>query len=140
MGALCTRPQTEDTTPPRPANLKVTKMVVVGDSSVGKSSLIRKYFKDEFDENDDKSAELDCQTKGISRLYHDEWTTFQLEVYDTSADEKLSKQRQRIYKNTDLFIICVSSVSRDSLKSIAKWKAEIRTVEQDAPIVLVITK
>ena len=67
-------------------------------------------------------------------------TNYELEVYDTSADENLAEQRKAIYKNTHLFVLCVSSVSRESLNSIAKWKAEIEAVAKDVPIVLFITK
>ena len=37
-------------------------------------------------------------------------------------------------------MICVAADSEDSLESIAKWKAEIESVEPGKPIVLVFTK
>ena len=37
-------------------------------------------------------------------------------------------------------MLCVATNSLDSLRNIGKWITEIRGVESDAPIVLVITK
>ena len=37
-------------------------------------------------------------------------------------------------------MICVSANSRDALNNVAKWKAEIQTVEPSMPIMLVLTK
>ena len=44
------------------------------------------------------------------------------------------------YKNADVFMICVAVNSRDSFDNIINWKTEIYDVEQDVPIMLVLTK
>ena len=63
-----------------------------------------------------------------------------LEIHDTSGDEHVASNRKVVYRDADLFILCCNSVQKSSVDNIPKWKAEIREVEQEVPIVLFATK
>lgn len=52
-----------------------------------------------------------------------------LEIHDTSGDENLSTNRKIVYKDADLFFLCVAVNNRNSLTNITRWKSELQDVE-----------
>ena len=66
--------------------------------------------------------------------------TVHVEIHDTSGDEHLGVNRKVQYTSADCFMICVATNNRDSFDNIGKWVAEINEVEQEKPIMLVLTK
>ena len=63
-----------------------------------------------------------------------------LEIHDTSGSEMLVNERAVQYKDADIFIVCVAADLKHSKENVSKWLAEIRNVENDIPIVLMLTK
>ena len=110
-------------------------MVLVGDTSVGKSCLIRNYLDNIFSEDYEPTV-LDVYkgTKAVKRRQID------IEIHDTSGDEHLGVNRQIQYKGADIFIVSVATNNPDSLLSVPRWATEIRTVCPNAPLMIVLTK
>ena len=111
------------------------KLVLVGDTAVGKSCLITNYLENKFDEEYAPTV-LDVY-KGTKVV---ESRELNLEIHDTSGDMELNANRKVQYAGADVFAICVAANDRNSLDSIPKWIAEIKTVESNKPICLVMTK
>ena len=110
-------------------------MVLVGDTSVGKSCLIRNYLENSFAEDYEPTV-LDIY-KGIKNVKRRQ---IEVEIHDTSGDFQLGVNRATQYRGTDVFLICVAVNNRDSLGNVDVWKREIQAVEPRSPIVLVMTK
>ena len=79
------------------------KIVLVGDTSVGKSCLITNYLYNTFTEDYEPTV-LDVY-RGPKNV---ESKQVMIEIYDTSGDEHLGVNRQIQYKGTDVFILCVA--------------------------------
>ena len=111
------------------------KMVLVGDTSVGKSCLIRNYLDNSFsDEYEPTVLDVYKGTKAVRRRQID------IEIHDTSGDEHLGVNRQIQYKGADIFIVCVAANAPDSLNNVPKWTTEIRSIRPNAPIMIILTK
>ena len=110
-------------------------MVLVGDTSVGKSCLIRNYLENSFSEDYEPTV-LDVYkgTKAVRKRQ------INIEIHDTSGDEHLGVNRQIQYKGADIFIVCVAANAPDSLANVPKWVTEIRSIRAEAPIMIVLTK
>ena len=110
-------------------------MVLVGDTSVGKSCLIRNYLENSFSEDYEPTV-LDVYkgTKAVRKRQ------INIEIHDTSGDEHLGVNRQIQYKGADIFIVCVAANAPDSLRNVNKWTNEIRSIRPLAPIMIVLTK
>ena len=110
-------------------------MVLVGDTSVGKSCLIRNYLDNTFSEEYEPTV-LDVYkgTKAVKRRQID------IEIHDTSGDEHLGVNRQIQYKGSDVFIVAVAANNPDSLQSVPRWVTEIRSIRPETPILIVLTK
>ena len=63
-----------------------------------------------------------------------------IEIIDTTGDTHFGDHRQLVYTDTDCFMLCVAVNFRESLERVNQFKAEIKTVNPNAPILLVATK
>ena len=117
------------------AGKKKIKIVVVGDTAVGKTCLIRNYLYNDF--NDDYvPSVLDIweATKTINGK------EIELQLVDTSGDPYLQLDRQLKYSKADGFMICSAANAVQTLESVGtRWVQEISVV-QTAPMLLILTK
>ena len=112
------------------------KIVVVGDCSVGKTSLLLSYV------NDASPGEH------IPTIYDNyvanhviDGMPVQLNLWDTAGLEEYNQVRQMSYPETDVFLLCFSVTSYLSLENAeTKWFPEIRQSCPATPIILVATK
>ena len=125
---------------PEPAPKKAPdnhiKLVLVGDTAVGKSCLIVNYLNNTFSDDYEPTV-LDVYkgTKNVNKKQ------MELEIHDTSGDEELYRNREITYNRADVFLVCVASNQRSSFEHVAKWVSEIRgTVGRQVPIWLIMTK
>jgi len=64
-----------------------------------------------------------------------------LGLWDTAGQENYDRLRPLSYPNTDVFIVCYSTISETSLQNVVnKWIPEIRRHCPNAPFLLVGTK
>ena len=109
--------------------------MLVGDTSVGKSCLIRNYLENSFSEDYEPTV-LDIYrgTKNVKKKQ------IGIEIHDTSGDQHLGVNRQTQYRDADVFMVCVAANNRDSLAHIPDWQNEITMTEPQKPVMLVLTK
>ena len=77
--------------------------MLVGDTSVGKSSLIRNFLNNEFSDKYQPTV-LDVY-KGVKAVKKKQ---INIEIHDTSGDEHLGVNRQVQYNKADVFVCCVA--------------------------------
>ena len=110
-------------------------MVLVGDTSVGKSCLIHNYIYNTFSDEYEPTV-LDVY-KGTKNFKNKQ---IQVEIHDTSGDDLFGINRTIKYRGADVFMICVAVNNQTSLQNVKKWKDEIKSVVPEAPIMLTLTK
>ncbi|KAL2866949.1 Rho family small GTPase [Aspergillus lucknowensis] len=113
------------------------KGVVVGDATVGKTSLLLTYTTGQFPAEYIPTTAHDF---GGSATINGK--TYTIALYDTAAQEDYDRLRPLAYPGTDVFLICFSVASPPSLRSVRdKWLPELRRfVSRDIPFLLVGTK
>ena len=115
---------------------KCTKVVVVGDDAVGKTSMLMSCVTDKFP-TDSLPTVFDLNF--VERIVDSE--PIVLELWDTAGGEDYERLRPLSYSNTDVFMICYSVASPTSLENVEKkWLPEIRHYWPNSPFMLVGTK
>ena len=117
------------------SSTKKVKLVLVGDTAVGKSCLIRNYLENSF--TDDYEPTVLDVYRGVKSVKK---TQIDIEIHDTSGDSYLANSRATQYRNADVFMICVAANNMDAMASVPGWVDEIRSVENNKPIILILTK
>ncbi len=111
------------------------KVVLVGDSGTGKSSLARAYTGVELlDTHIDEGSPF-CV---LSKMTAVDGESCSVAVWDTSAGEEYDRLRPLSYSHVDLFLVCFSVVQPESYESArARWCREVEFHRRGAPVVLV---
>jgi len=114
------------------------KVILVGDSSVGKTSLLRKYLHNIFSPTTDSTigASFSCTYK------ESEGKTIKLNIWDTAGQERFRAIIDLYYRGADAVILVCDLTNDDSIDSLDKWIQDFynRTNNEDAKLILVANK
>jgi len=114
---------------------KAIKLGVVGDGTVGKTTMLMAYtlnaFLDEYTPTvfDNFSVIEDVDGKLVNII-----------LWDTAGQEDYKLLRVTTYSNTDIFLMCFSVVHPSSFDNIRWWLQEIRKHCPETPFILCGTK
>ncbi|GMG27932.1 unnamed protein product [Ambrosiozyma monospora] len=127
-------------TPTGSPGAKDLRLVVIGDSGCGKTSLLINY-------KDGKPASYEDYIPTIFETYNcfvtnqESGKTYKLSLHDTAGQEDFEGLRTPVYAEIDMVIACYSIDSSVSLANIQDvWIPEVQQTKPDVPIVLVATK
>lgn len=109
------------------------KIVIVGDSNVGKTGLLSRFTKDEFHADSKGTVGVEFATRQIE---HD-GKTIEAQVWDTAGQERYRAVTAAYYRNATGALIVYDVTNRDSFENCAKWLKELRT-HADSSIVAML--
>ena len=113
------------------------KVIVIGDSGVGKSCITNKATKNIFDDNYNATVGFEFFTFNI-RINE---KIIKLQIWDTCGQELYRSLITNFYRNSSLALIVYSVTSKDSFKNIDMWLRELRTQSNpDVKIILIGNK
>jgi len=115
---------------------RAIKCGIVGDGTVGKTTLLVSYTARAF--MDDYVPTLFDNFSAIEEV---DGQCINMILWDTAGQEDYQTLRTTMYRNTDIFLLCFSTVHMDSFDNLKhKWIQELRTNAADTPFILVGTK
>ena len=100
------------------------KLIVVGNQSTGKSSILNRFVNDTFEENYQATIGLDFQSKNIT--IHDQ--DVRLIIYDTAGQEKFRSLIPMYIRESQIILLIYDISDRESFESIPKWIEEVKEV------------
>lgn len=114
----------------------LVKTVIVGDSGVGKSALMRRFAKNEYSEHFIATIGVDFEIRHVEC----DGKIVKLQLWDTAGQERFRSITAAYYRGAGLIMLVVDVTSDESLASIPVWIKEVRAYNDTAPIVLVANK
>ena len=100
------------------------KIVLVGDSGVGKTTFINKYVNDKFDHFEPPTLSGGFRKKAIE--FPDLNTKVTLNIWDTAGQEKFRAIVSNYYNDADSAIVMYDITSADSLEAAKTWIDEVQ--------------
>ncbi|CAK0836795.1 unnamed protein product [Prorocentrum cordatum] len=113
------------------------KVVFLGDEACGKTSLVRRYTYDSFEESVQTTVGMDFQSKTV----HLEDRSVRLQLWDTAGQERFRSLIPSYIRDAAAAIVVYDITKRASFLSTRKWMADVRADRGDmAKIALVGNK
>ena len=103
------------------------KLMVLGDSSVGKSSILSKYCKNEFMSKYITTIGIDFQIKYLNINNK----RIKLQIWDTAGQERYRVVTKNYFNTSNGFVIIYDITSRESFNNINNWMEQIENIVGD---------
>ena len=98
------------------------KVLLCGNSGVGKTSIFKRYFKNEFEGNYNSSIGIDFQTKVIKRKSRQ----YSIQVFDTAGEERFRSITSSYFHMAEYFLLIFDLTNRNSFDAIPEWIALLK--------------
>ena len=110
------------------------KVVLVGDSFVGKTNIMSKYLKNEF--HDDSKATVGVEFG--SKQFIIEGHTIKAQIWDTAGQERYKAITSAYYKGAKGAFIVYDITRKNSFESVEKWVSDVTAVADKKITVVLI--
>ncbi|KAI4100206.1 MAG: hypothetical protein L6R37_005611 [Teloschistes peruensis] len=99
------------------------KLVLLGESAVGKSSLVLRFVKDQFDDYRESTIGAAFLTQTIAL---DDTTTVKFEIWDTAGQERYKSLAPMYYRNANCAVVVYDITQASSLDKAKAWIKELQ--------------
>jgi small GTP-binding protein len=103
------------------------KVVLVGDTQVGKTSILNRLISGTFKENNSATVGAAFQTQVISTMKG----AVTLTIWDTAGQEKYRALAPMYYRSARVAILCFDVANAESLEALASWADDLATKGSD---------
>ena len=101
----------------------IFKIIIIGDSSVGKTSFLLRFCDGKFDADSITTIGIDHKVKFISR----QEKRIQLQIWDTAGQERFRSLSKTLFKGSDGILLMYDISKYETFKHIKKWINDIKT-------------
>eukprot|EP00727_Mastigamoeba_balamuthi_P005214 m51a1_g14691 putative gtpase ypt3 (212) ;mRNA; r:103320-104558 len=110
------------------------KLVLVGNSGVGKSSLLRRFVDDKWDMNTISTTGVDFHAKNVK--IGDE--VIKAQIWDTGGQDRFKSITSTYYRGAAGVVIVYSVMDQQSFEDIGTWIANVKKTTGDDIVALLI--
>jgi small GTP-binding protein len=108
---------------------KTIKVVILGESGVGKTSIISRFINDTFDEELVTTTGASYVSKSMK--FSDKNQVLNFEIWDTAGQEKYRSLTQIFYKDASIAILVYDITNKDSFDELQNYWYE--QIKESAP-------
>lgn len=119
----------------------IFKIILVGDSTVGKTSFIHKFCNDIYNGQYNITIGVEFEAKIIVLDINNKNIRIKLYIWDTAGQERFRSITKNYYKDTAGIILCYDTTSIITFDHLNNWLKDIKSeCSSDVKIILVGTK
>merc|ERR1719177_74289 len=97
------------------------KIIILGDSGEGKTSILHKYVNNKFIEEHKATIGADFSTREITI---DDSRLITLQIWDTAGQERFQSLGNAFYRGADACILVYDITDKESFDAIEEWKSK----------------
>ena len=112
----------------------IFKMILIGDSGVGKTNILSRYINNKFLETTKSTVGVELGTK--IEEYNN--TKIKIQIWDTAGQERYKSITKTYYKGAKGAFIVYDITKKDSFKNIDKWIKDLKEYGEEDAIILII--
>ena len=113
------------------------KIITLGDSHVGKTSLIIKYIENKFSTTFVTTMGFDIKNKQITLK---DGTEAKLMIFDTAGQERFKSLAENYIRKANGILLVYDISEKQSFQNIENWMDSIRENSNESPIILIGNK
>jgi Ras-related protein Rab-5C len=110
------------------------KLVLLGESAVGKSSLVLRFVKDQFDDYRESTIGAAFLTQTVNL---EDGTAVKFEIWDTAGQERYKSLAPMYYRNANCAVVVYDITQSASLEKARNWIRELQR-QADPSIVIAL--
>jgi Ras-related protein Rab-5C len=101
------------------------KVVLIGESGVGKTSIIHRYINNVFNPGTSSTGGANFTTKRMK--FEEEKNTIKFEIWDTAGQERFRSLAKVFYKNAAICVLVYDITRKETFEELEKfWVEEIK--------------
>merc|ERR1712159_124665 len=100
------------------------KVIILGDSSVGKTSLMNMYVSRKFNNQYKATIGADFLTKEVMVTHNGDQRLVTMQIWDTAGQERFQSLGVAFYRGADACILVFDLTSRKSFDNLDTWREE----------------
>ena len=98
------------------------KIILIGDTNVGKTTILLNYIQNDFNENMIHTVGLENRVK----IMNIRGFRAKVQIWDTAGQERYNSLSQQFFRNVDGILLVFDLSNKDSFNNIKKWLNEIK--------------
>jgi Ras-related protein Rab-6A len=115
-------------------NIPHYKIIFLGDQSVGKSSILNRFYQDKFEQEYQATIGLDFHSKNTEI----NGTTVRLLLYDTAGQEKFKSLIPMYIRDANIILVVYDITLKDSFTHTEHWVNETKDLKRDDAIFVLV--
>ncbi|XP_046878755.1 EF-hand calcium-binding domain-containing protein 4B [Hypomesus transpacificus] len=115
---------------------RLFKVVLVGNSSVGKTSLLRSFCEGRFHPATSATVGIDYSVKTLTL----DNTQVAMQLWDTVGQERYRSITKQFFRKADGVVVMYDVTMEDSFKAVRPWLANVQEAAGEVPILLLGNK
>ncbi|EAX95778.1 small GTP-binding protein, putative [Trichomonas vaginalis G3] len=119
------------------SNRPTLKIILVGDTPVGKTCLISSFFRQPFDF---QSSPTVAPSYSCAEIPRTDGEIVCLQIWDTAGQERYHAVGKLFYRDSDVALVCYDPSSNQDLSNVTTWVESVRDEVPSVNIILVLTK
>jgi small GTP-binding protein len=110
------------------------KVVAIGDSGVGKTSLLRRYADGSCPEDHVPTVVVDLITRVVETDKH----RFQLQIWDTAGQEAFHSVVMKYYRGAAGALVLYDILKEESFLNVERWIAEVKHAAREDVVIFLV--
>ena len=105
------------------------KIVIIGDSGVGKTAILERYMHGNFIEGNNATFSVTFKSKEVP--WDDKGGTVKINLWDTAGQERYDALTKMYFKGADAALIVYDITDEISFEKARKWNLELDNSQQN---------